>query len=74
MFTQCDVNKNVVGHYLHNDKSSKFRLTLFDIVSHRRVTRCQFYYIVEFIAKLKSLVLGVFHANQISMCLDQHLN
>ena len=59
MFTQCDVIKSWAQRYLHNVTSSKFGATLFAKASQCRVTRCQFYNFVEFIAKTEEFVVFV---------------
>ena len=57
VFTQCDLIKNWGRRYLHKVTSSKFGATLFGMASQHRVTWCQFYNCVEFIAKFEEFVV-----------------
>ena len=57
MLKQCDVIKHWARRFLHKVTSSKFGATLFATASQSRVTRCQFYNFVKFIAKTEEFVV-----------------
>ena len=57
MLTQGEVVKNWTRRYLHNVTPSKFGDAISYGVATSRVTRCQFYNFVEFIAKTEESVV-----------------
>ena len=57
MLTLREVIENRARRYLHKVTSSKFGAMLFATALQRRVTRCQFYYFVEFITETEEFIV-----------------